>query len=170
MFACLDVHYAEALAHAAAVVFHAWEDDRPASHVTATSAAEHEYTPGEFYKRELGPLQGLLGALPADVHTLIIDGYCTLSEAGRPGLGAHLYNALDQRLRIVGVAKTCFRSAPAIEVLRGASARPLYVTALGIPAAEAAAGVARMHGAYRVPTLLKAVDTLARNAALPAAR
>jgi deoxyribonuclease V len=163
MFACLDVHYAGALAHAAAIAFHAWEDERPASQVTTVSAAEHDYAPGELYKRELGPLLTLLSALPAAVHTLIIDGYCTLSADGRPGLGAHLYMALEQRMRIVGVAKTCFRSAPAIEVFRGASARPLYVTSLGVPAPEAAEGVARMHGAFRVPTLLKAVDTLARS-------
>lgn len=165
MFACLDVHYAGAVACAAAVAFHAWEDEHPASQVTTVSVAAHDYAPGEFYKRELGPLLTLLGPLTADVHTLIIDGYCTLSAEGRPGLGAHLYAALGQRVRIVGVAKTRFRSAPAIEVLRGASARPLYVTALGMSAREAADGVAGMHGDYRVPTLLKAVDRLARDGA-----
>jgi deoxyribonuclease V len=64
---------------------------------------------------------------------------------------------------VVGVAKRPFRGAPALEVLRGASARPLYVTAIGIDAAHAADGVRRMHGAHRIPTLLTRVDRLCRD-------
>jgi deoxyribonuclease V len=47
-------------------------------------------------------------------------------------------------------------------VLRGGSARPLYVTAAGLSADEAARRVRDMHGPYRIPTLLKRVDQLCR--------
>jgi deoxyribonuclease V len=50
-------------------------------------------------------------------------------------------------------------------VERGGSAKPLYVTAAGIAAETAAAHVAAMHGAHRIPTLLKLVDRLVREAA-----
>lgn len=162
MIACLDVHYTGSLAHAAMVVFQRWDDEHPISRLGAVSTVEGEYVPGEFYKRELGPLLKVLSMNPQNIETLIIDGYCMLSEDGRPGLGAHLYSALDRRQRIIGVAKTHFKSAPAVKVLRGTSARPLYVTALGMPVQEAADAIVRMHGSFRLPTLLRAVDALAR--------
>ena len=39
---------------------------------------------------------------------------------------------------------------------------PLLVSAVGMPIEEAVAGVKRMHGPHRVPTLLKRVDRLSR--------
>jgi deoxyribonuclease V len=83
--------------------------------------------------------------------------------AGRPGLGAHLYQALGRRTAVVGVAKRRFHGAgDAVPILRGTSQVPLFVTAVGIDLAEAAEGVRRMHGAHRIPTLLKRVDRLSR--------
>jgi len=52
-------------------------------------------------------------------------------------------------------------------VRRGESGSPLFVTAVGIDVALAAQEVRRMHGPYRVPTLLRAVDQLARQSAMP---
>jgi deoxyinosine 3'endonuclease (endonuclease V) len=78
---------------------------------------------------------------------------------GRPGLGAYLSSAIG--VPVIGVAKTQFVSANAIRVVR-ASTRPLYVTGVGIDPAEAASHIASMHGPYRLPTLLKLVDSRAR--------
>lgn len=51
------------------------------------------------------------------------------------------------------MAKTRFRTAThAVPVLRGSSARPLFVTAAGMPAADAADLVRRMAGRYLLPT------------------
>jgi hypothetical protein len=47
-------------------------------------------------------------------------------------------------------------------VLRGTAARPLYVTAAGLPAAEAAGLVRAMAGKFRLPDALRRVDALAR--------
>ena len=64
---------------------------------------------------------------------------------------------------VVGVAKTGFEGAgPVAEVLRGTSVKPLYVSAVGIPLDDAVSGVRAMHGAHRIPTLVKRADSLAR--------
>ena len=55
----------------------------------------------------------------------------------------------------------------ALPVLRGESLRPLFVSAAGMDHARAAALVQGMHGAYRVPTLLKRADQLARGRSSP---
>jgi hypothetical protein len=58
----------------------------------------------------------------------------------------------------VGVRHGC----PAIPVLRGASARPVFVTAAGMPRADAAALVRLRAGRFRVPDALRRADQLAR--------
>jgi hypothetical protein len=47
-------------------------------------------------------------------------------------------------------------------VLRGISARPLFVTAAGMPRTEAADLVRHMAGRFRLPDALRRADTLAR--------
>lgn len=124
------------------------------------------YEPGAFYKRELPAVHALLDPLPP-LELLIVDGYVDLDPAGRPGLGAHVHDELG--IPVVGVAKTAFLSAThAVPVLRGGATRPLFVTAAGVPVAEAAALVAAMAGAFRLPDALRRVDALARARALPA--
>jgi deoxyribonuclease V len=60
------------------------------------------------------------------------------------------------------VAKSKYKGASGIEVFRGRSSRPLDVTAAGMDPGAAAERIRRMRGAYRLPTLLKYVDRLAR--------
>jgi len=50
----------------------------------------------------------------------------------------------------------------AVPVVRGSSARPLFVTAAVMPAADAADLVRDMAGRYRLPDALRRADTLAR--------
>jgi deoxyribonuclease V len=69
---------------------------------------------------------------------------------------------------VIGVAKTAFRTAThAVPVLRGHSARPLYITAAGMPAREAADLVRHMTGPFRLPDALRRADTLARTGQSP---
>jgi deoxyinosine 3'endonuclease (endonuclease V) len=51
-----------------------------------------------------------------------------------------------------------------LPVLRGSSARPLYVTAAGLPLDEAAGLLRRMAGRFRLPEALRRVDALSRGA------
>jgi deoxyribonuclease V len=93
---------------------------------------------------------------------IVIDGYVWLGHQ-RPGLGAHLYEALGGSVAVIGVAKTSFvKAEPVVPVLRGRSRSPLHVTAVGMDVAEAASHIRTMHGPHRVSTLLKRVDQLSR--------
>ena len=82
-------------------------------------------------------------------------------RSGRPGLGAHARR--EFAVPVIGVAKSAFRTAAhALPVLRGSSARPLLVTAAGMPRADAAEVVRLMAGRFRVPDALRRADELAR--------
>ena len=119
------------------------------------------YRPGQFYLRELPPLRAVLDGL-AEVALLIVDGYADLDPDSRPGLGARA--SAEFGVPVIGVAKSAFRTAThAIPVLRGNSARPLYVTAAGMPCIEAANLVRRIAGRYRLPDALRRADALARH-------
>jgi deoxyribonuclease V len=88
------------------------------------------YQPGEFYRREMPPLRAVLRGV-AGLDLLIVDGYVDLDPSGRPGLGAHAHAEFG--VPVIGVAKSAFAAAThAIPVLRGASARPLLVTSVGL--------------------------------------
>src|SRR6185503_10081435 len=101
-------------------------------------------------------LLAVLEKIREPLETIVVDGYVRLND--KPALGQHLFEHLSQRIPIIGVAKTRFHSAPAIELLRGTSQSPLYITAAGIDPDEAALCIKKMHGAHRIPTLLKRVD------------
>ena len=163
LIACVDVDYRDAGAVAAGLWFRGWDAATVESQSVCTFIDVAEYEPGAFYRRELPCLLKLLASGPrADL--VIVDGYVWLHE-GTPGLGAHLHAAIGGK--VVGVAKTRFASATdAVAVCRGTSQSPLYVSAVGLSKEEAATHVQAMHGPYRVPTLLKQVDSLARTAPL----
>jgi deoxyribonuclease V len=162
VLACLDVFYAGSNATAACIVFDGWTATAPAEEVVRHFTGVAEYEPGSFYKRELPCLLGVLDRLPRRPQTIIIDGYVWLDSAGRPGLGAHLFEALGRRTPVVGVAKTEFPGAPGVKVFRGQSRTPLHVTAAGVDVALAAANVRNMAGAHRIPDMLRLVDRLCR--------
>jgi deoxyribonuclease V len=164
MMACLDVDYREAAAYAAGLAFHDWSDATPATEKVIPVVGVHPYQPGQFFRRELPCLLAVLRELPP-VAVVIVDGYVWLDGVSVAGLGAHLYQALGGKVAVVGVAKTRFAGAgAAVEVVRGRSTRPLFITAVGMGAQKAAEHVRSMHGPDRIPTLLKRVDSLCRQA------
>lgn len=164
MICYVDVHYGPDAVVVGGVQSDNWLDVVPRQTWTERFVERPDpYEPGQFYMREL---PYLLRALTPDrrrsLEVAVVDGYVWLG-AGRPGLGERLREATDRRFPVVGVAKTRFHGNDQAEVVvRGASRRPLLVTASGMPSAEAARLVAAMHGSGRVPELLKLVDRLAR--------
>ncbi len=172
MIAALDVCYRPddgpptlPAAAAACVLFHRWTDPTEADHRIVLLDHVAPYEPGAFYRRELPCLLAALGAVGTPVETVVVDGYVHLSADGRPGLGAHLFEALGRSTPVVGVAKTTFTGSSFAEpVLRGTSAKPLYVTAAGVDLATAVRRVREMAGLHRVPDLLKRADRLCRDA------
>lgn len=167
MIVCVDVDYRDRETVTACVGVDAWTDERPRfERVVRATELPAPYHPGRFYERELPHVLGILAAVGGEgpIDAVVVDGYVWLATE-RPGLGARLFDALARRTPVVGVAKTPFRdNDAAVEVRRGASARPLWVTAAGVDVANAARDVARMHGPHRLPTILKRVDRLARDA------
>jgi deoxyribonuclease V len=165
MIAAVDVDYrVDGGAVAACVLFDDWAAGAAAAERTEAIAQVEPYRPGQFYKRELPCLLAVLRHAAGPLAAVVVDGYVWLGD-DHPGLGAHLHEALGRTTPVVGVAKTLFRSArrAARPVLRGGGARALWVTSVGIDLDEAAERVRRMHGTYRLPTLLKRVDHLCRH-------
>jgi len=163
--AVVDVDYAPdgASARAACVVARHWTDARAVEERVADVGAVAPYRPGRFFERELPCILQVLALAHERPAVVVIDGYVTLDAEGAPGLGAHLHARLNGAVAVVGVAKRRFGGAAmAAPVLRGGSARPLYVTATGVDLALAARLVGEMHGAHRIPTLLARADRLAR--------
>jgi deoxyribonuclease V len=163
--AAVDVYYLEdGSARAAAVL----AIDPSFAHVTAEVTvlvrAEQAppYEPGEFFRRELPPIRAVLAGV-ARLGLLIVDGYVDLDPHGRMGLGAHAHAAFG--VPVIGVAKSPFAPAThAAVVRRGTSARPLYVTAAGLPVSDAAELVRRLPGRFRLPDPLRRADALSRGA------
>lgn len=163
MIAAVDVAYRDSGATAACVLFQHWSDAAPAFEAACEIAGVAPYEPGKFFRRELPCILAVLNMLPQLPGTIVIDGYVWLADEREPGLGGHLYAALEQKAAVIGVAKTRFRGvSAAAEVTRGASGKPLYVTAAGVPLADAAASIQTMHGRFRIPTLIRRADRLCR--------
>jgi deoxyribonuclease V len=137
MIAAFDVHYLEdGRASAAAVLFSDYSDSEPETVYTKfLTAGAADYIPGELYRRELPCILTLLKQINKALDEMIVDGYVMLGN--KPGLGQHLFESFD------GI-------------------RPLYLTSAGMEQKKASERIKMMHGAYRVPTLLKRVDLLAR--------
>lgn len=164
MLACLDVHYFGAKANAAALTFDEWTATAARAHFTASVPEAAVYQSGKFYLRELHPLLAVIEKIPQTIDCFVIDGYCYLSPEHAPGLGAMLYEALGSGAPIIGVAKSRYgETSHAFELRRAKSARPLFITAIGMSYADAAGCIALMAGGSRIPDLLKEVDRVARS-------
>lgn len=163
MHFAVDVHYHSEGARSAGVLFSTWEAAVAEAELTHTLDQVAAYEPGAFYKRELPCLLALIDTTSTPLKTIVIDGFVDLGAAQSPGLGRYLFEALKRAVPIIGVAKTPFKDTPAeLAVRRGESQRPLWISAAGLPLADAQAAIQRMHGPYRIPTLLKRVDRLCR--------
>ncbi len=164
LFAALDVAYTDGRAYGACVTFQDWRSSAPLSVITAETPVSAAYEPGAFFKRELQVLVTLLNGLHPEPTHILVDGYAHFGGPAKPGLGARLRAALEDRPAIVGVAKSPLSGDDWSErAIRGKSAKPLFVTSAGMAEAEAAAGVCAMHGAHRIPTLLALADRIARD-------
>lgn len=159
----VDVQYQADAGFAAGVAFRRWSDAEPQAEYGTLVRPIEDYQPGQFFRRELPCILAVLRLCPEPPEMVIVDGYVWLDGSGRTGLGALLFDALGGAVPVIGVAKHAFQGSPhAAQVTRGASTRPLFVTAAGLKLADAAQAIASMHGAHRTPTLLKLADQLSR--------
>ena len=168
MIIALDVHYTVNGAKAVAVLFNQM-DSKPVEVITTAIPQVEEYIPGQFYKRELPCLLQLLNNIDlSDLELLIIDGYVYTDNNHSPGLGAHLWEAINRKVPVAGVAKTRHEgnSQLCTEVYRGSSKNPLFISAIGIEMDKVAALIKDMHGENRIPTLLRTLDQHTKGTAL----
>ena len=163
----IDVNYGADEALAAGIIFNNWNDAEPSCVITAVITKIEPYEPGMFYKRELPCVQKILNLVseinpPINLKYIIVDGYVWLG-INKPGMGYKLYELLKEQIPIIGVAKKHFYGADsAIKILRGESKSPLFITAAGVDAQEAAELISSMHGNFRLPTLIKLADSKCR--------
>ncbi len=161
----IDVGYDENKANAASLSFENWDDSSPTDSKKILLENIADYEPGKFYLRELPCILESLNQYDLDqVDTIIIDGFVWLNSEKKPGLGAYLFEKLDKKIPIIGVAKRKFHGENIFmkTIERGESKNPLFITAEGIEVNEAAELIKNMHGDFRIPTLLRVVDQLSR--------
>jgi deoxyribonuclease V len=161
VIACFDVDYKADKAHIGGVLIRKWTDAAPFREYGKVIDDIADYVPGQFYKRELPCIIQLLDEIVEPIDLIVVDGYVWLTD-DKKGLGAYLYEALNQKIPVIGVAKNWFKDNTAIQVLRGESKKPLFVTAAGFDAKIAAKKIEQMDGEFRNPTILKQVDQLCR--------
>ncbi|HKX85698.1 MAG TPA: endonuclease V [Flavobacterium sp.] len=162
MLVAVDVHYKESYAKTVLLLFENWQSEVPLDVIEVTIDQVADYIPGAFYKREMPCITEALKKIDLkQVTLLIIDGYIYVDNEGGYGLGGHLYAALEGKIPVAGVAKTKFQAnqETVTEVFRGESKNPLYVSAIGVDKEWVAEQVQGMHGEFRLPYLLKLMDT-----------
>lgn len=165
MIYAFDTYYYEDYANTVCLAFENWDSEDEVEVFIEETDINSEYESGAFYKRELPCILSLLKKIvlhPGDI--ILVDGYVTLDNEGKIGLGGHLYEALEEKYPIVGIAKNGFTSPDSQRrnVLRGESRTPLFLTAKGVDVDEIKPKIEMMHGTFRIPTLLKKLDQLSR--------
>jgi deoxyribonuclease V len=165
MIVAIDVHYKENTAKAVGALIQNWGDAAAVEHVIRYIGSVEEYEPGAFYKRELPCIMDVLNQIDLSAVTyIVVDGFVVLDDMGKPGLGAYVYESLNHKVPVIGVAKSNFHQnlKNVIPVLRGESNNPLYVTAVGIDLQQAAGFIKSMHGEFRLPAVLKEMDRITK--------
>ena len=160
--ACFDVYYYENYAKASCVVFQKDEEEHILAEYNVLVNEINEYIPGQSYKRELPCILKVLDEVKEKIDFIIVDSFVWIND-NHKGLGGYLYEALDCKTPVMGVAKTFFKdSTNYLEVYRGDSNKPLYVSAANLDLNYAAQFVKELKGDYRMPQVLKRVDQLSR--------
>ncbi|MFS2188206.1 endonuclease V [Mucilaginibacter sp. Mucisp84] len=166
MILAIDVHYKGALAKVVGAFFEP-KAAKAVQYITTYINGVDEYVPGEFYKRELPCILKLLEKVElGKLNAIIIDGNVFINNNGDFGLGGRLWESIDHKVAVIGVAKSLFKNTEdkVIEIQRGKSEKHLFVSSIGIDLAAAASLIHNMHGEYRLPSILKEVDRLTKEA------
>lgn len=161
--ACFDAYYYRNCAKTCCILFETEPIEKSISEYCKITRFTERYIPGEFYKRELPGILEVYREIKEEINLIIIDGYVLLKD-GKMGLGGHLYEALEGKIPVIGVAKSYYiNSKNYIKVYRGESNRPLYISSIGIEMDLAVSLVKNLNGKYRIPSILKRVDRLTRS-------
>lgn len=164
MILAFDTYYFKDKAKTVCLTFTDWVDSKPVKIYEEVIDGIAEYESGLFYKRELPCILSLLNKIELNIKyikTIIIDGFVILNDQNKLELGGYLFNELDSKIPVIGVAKSGFhKNRQNVKVLlRGDSKKPLFITSLGMDLESALNNIKSMHGNFRMPTLLQMLDT-----------
>jgi deoxyribonuclease V len=165
MILAFDSYYFDKKAKTVCIAFDNWDAEEGFQVHSEILDNIADYIPGEFYKRELPCILSLLKKLEVkNIEAIVVDGFVFLDDEQKHGLGGYLFTSLNGKVPVIGVAKTNFATLKKLKVplVRGKSEKPLYITAIGMDLNEAVNQIKKMKGEYRMPTLLKHLDTLTR--------
>lgn len=165
MLLAFDTYYFDNKAKTVCLEFTEWSEDKNFKVHSEILENIDEYISGEFYKRELPCIISLLNKFDLkNIEIIIIDGFVFLDDENKFGLGAYLYEKMNKKIPIIGVAKTNFATIESNKrkLYRGKSIKPLFITAIGIELDEAVGKIKSMNGEYRIPTLLKELDRITK--------
>lgn len=161
----IDVSYQDNNAKVVGGFFENWNDEKFIKVSQKIVNNIKEYISGEFYKRELPCILEFLNDYDInEIELIIIDGFVFLNDDNKQGLGGYLFESLDKRIPVIGVAKTSFHNnnKNVIDVLRGNSKKPLYISSIGIELLKASDLIKNMFGNNRMPNIIKQIDTQTR--------
>ncbi len=172
----IDAYYVGNTCHVVGGIFNKWRDEHVSKFIYADIKVDSEYIPGEFYKRELPGILKLLEQIDLnEFDTIIVDGYVYLYDENEPdgrmyksGLGKMLHYVIRDsypKIKIIGIAKTLYGDKPNLygKCYRGLSSKPLFITTddlyYTLKSKRLIGYIQRMAGNYRIPTIIKEVDT-----------
>ena len=116
MIYAFDTYYYDDYANTICIAFEDWASEKETEIFSEKTEITSGYQSGEFYKRELPCILSLLKKIQLkDGDCIIVDGYVTLDNDGKIGLGGYLYEALDQKYPVIGIAKMNFH----LPILKG---------------------------------------------------
>ncbi len=100
----------------------------------------------------------------SDIDLVIVDSFVVSDDNGTLGPEGHFFEKLDQKIPVIGVAKSGFHLNKKITkaLLRRESKKPLYILSTGIALDRAYEYIKAMHEKYRIPTLLQTLDGMTK--------
>lgn len=165
MVVIIDVDYDEETrkGHVAGIVVKEILAEQEEYVLTAIVTEIEDYIPGQFYRRELKSIESIICQMNIeDIEMIVVDGYAD-SGTEEHALGTYVYE--KYKIPVIGIGKNRYNRCVLknIEVYRGDSKKPLYVTSKGIDNEQAKKLVGKMAGKYRLPYLVKIADNRARD-------
>lgn len=174
MILAFDTYYYDGYSYTVCGAFESWNSEKVKFFVSnRRKGIDAEYIPGELYKRELPCIMQCLSHIKIDnVTSMVVDGFAwVVDEEGNqvPGLGKRLQDAVlkeyGKNISVIGIAKNPYhKKIPNCEeVYRGISKKPLYVTCTeNAFVNHYAINVELMFGEFRIPDIIKSIDTRTR--------
>jgi exodeoxyribonuclease-5/deoxyribonuclease V len=175
MIVAFDTYYYNGTSYTVGGVFNTWGDKEVSYFVTSKRIGiDSEYIPNEFYKRELPCIMQCLSMMNVnDIEIIVIDGFVWLpSDDGelKKGLGAILQDEIlkqyGKKVTVIGIAKNKHREdiKGCVALERGSETKkPLFITCSNVSLTrQYALQIEKMSGGYRIPNIIKSVDSKSR--------